>query len=351
MGGARYFQKVLLTALGVVALHFGILLTVRSRIPAEYEVREFEVVKHWQVEQMGSPKIVFIGGSATLFGIDAAQVEKTLGMPAFNYGMHAGLRLEDLMDNARRSLKPGDMLVMSLETPYYGAQGTDWTGWQLRNELAWNHEAFDALPLFRRLLICAGASNPQLSFDLCQACFLSKTDPKRLRAREQEMVPEAAILSRYQVRKGISKEYAFNVSDIDGNGDILHATGMTGPLPALFPPTQPCAIQKDVKAALAGFLVEMRERHVSVYFDYTPYIVEKPPGADWKEAEAIFDGEIRSLGSEVLERRDRFFYPRRLLFDSALHLNTEGREMRTKELIEALRPKIEQAKVASANVP
>jgi hypothetical protein len=340
MGGARYFWKVLLTAFGVIALHFGVLMTVQSRIPAEYWIREFKIVKHWQIAQMHSPKLVFLGGSSTLFGIDAAQVEKALGVPAYNYGLHAGLRLEDLLELARGSLQPGDVLVISLEPPYYGAQGMGWTEWQLRNELAWNHQAFDRLPFLQRLLDCASASNPQLSFDILHACFLPMLDPKSLRPRDRAMAPESVILARYQARKRPAKEFAFDVSDLDEHGDILNATGKSGPLPAVFLPNQPSVIQPDVKLALKDFVGDMRRLGVSVYFDYTPYLVAKPPGVNWRDAELVFDAEIHSIGSEVLETRDRFFYPRSLLFDNPLHLNTQGRSLRTQRLIEAIRPKI-----------
>jgi hypothetical protein len=249
--------------------------------------------------------------------------------------------LQDLLEEARRSLNSGDVLVLSLEPPYYGTRGTAWTGWQLRNSLAWNHDAFDVLPFFQRLVICARASNPQLSFDLCSSCFDWMVDRNILQLREQATAPDAAIVTRYLAAKGTAKDFQFDISNLDERGDILHAEGRRGPLrPPIFSPTQPAAIRADVKALLLEFLAEMRGRQVSSYFDYTPYWVQKASGADWRKAEAIFDDEVRSLGSEVLERRDCFFYPRRLLFDNELHLNTEGRELRTKSIIDALRPKV-----------
>ena len=340
MRGARYLRRLWLIALALMAVHFTIILTVRSRLPAEYWVREFKMVKRFQASRMASPKIVFLGGSATLFGIDAAAVEKALGVPALNNGLMAGMRLEDLLAEARRNVKQGDVLVLSLEPPYYDALGTGWTAWQLRNALGWDPESFDRLPLFQRLLAAFGASNPQLSFDLCQAAWQKKHSPKTLRRREQAMAPESEIAARYLAHQGASKEFAFEIWNLDDHGDILHADHGTKPLPAPFAPNLPGRIQPAVQKLLAAFLSEMRARQVSVYFDYTPYLVEKPAGDAWKQSETLFESGLRDLGGEVLETRDHFFYPRRLLFDNELHLNTEGRALRTQSLIEALRPKL-----------
>jgi hypothetical protein len=61
---------------------------------------------------------------------------------------------------------------------------------------------------------------------------------------------------------------------------------------------------------------------------------------DWKKSEATFEDDLHAIGDELLDQRSELFYPRSDFFDTRLHLNAHGRELRTDKLIEALREKL-----------
>src|SRR5436190_22159736 len=96
----RYLIRFLALAILVILIPYIVALFVRAPIEAEYWVREMIVIKRDAALRIHAPKIVFLGGSYTLFGIDAEKVANDLHVPAVNFGLHGGMRLEWLLNQA-----------------------------------------------------------------------------------------------------------------------------------------------------------------------------------------------------------------------------------------------------------
>jgi len=336
-----YLVKLAAVVVIMMVGHYVILFTIRTPIPAEYWVREFIVVKQYQAAAMPSPKLIFAGGSFTLFGIDAVEVQRSLGLPAINLGLHAGMRLEDHLAEVSLAAKPGDVVVLSLEPAYYNYYTYRWNGWDLRNAIAWDHASLDSLPFGRRLQLFVESSDISISLDLVETGIIEHFFPTSLRRRQEALGPDQAIIARYLAEQGKSPVFVFDISNLDSNGDMLNTEGTTIALEGKkTSPMEPASISPYAESVLVPFLEEMKNRQVRVFFDYTPYMLSLKPGEEWKESEVAFSGEIRRIGGELLEQRDAFFYPNSLFFNSYLHLNAQGREKRTQTLIEALRHKL-----------
>jgi hypothetical protein len=336
-----YPLKVLLTALVVVFCHYLIISTVRAPLPAEYWIRDFAIVKRYLGATMPSPKIIFIGGSSTLFGIDAAEVQKSLKIPALNFGLHAGLRLEYLLMNARDAAKPGDIVVLSLEPVYYDFYSKTWTTTNLRDALAWDPASLAHLSRAHRLRIYLESSDLSISHDLLDARMEQAFFPSALQARMAALAPESTIIARYLELRGSSKTLQFDVDNLDANGDLLN-TARDGRLFTGEPVDviRPFSISSYAENALIPFLAEMKNRKVRVLFNYAPYLVYGEPGEAWKPAEIHFANDVHRLGGELLEERNVFFFPQTLFLNTNLHLNAKGKEIYTQILIEALRKKL-----------
>ncbi|WP_343517838.1 hypothetical protein [Sphingomonas sp.] len=66
------------------------------------------------IARVPGPRLIIAGGSSTLFGLDAAAVERELGVPAVNAGMPSMLGSEDVYNEFLASLvRPGDLVVYS----------------------------------------------------------------------------------------------------------------------------------------------------------------------------------------------------------------------------------------------
>ncbi len=335
-----YLLRILAIVVVIMTAHYVVIAFVRAPLPAEYWLREFEIVKKYQADAMTSPKIIFAGGSCTLFGIDAAEVQRELNMPAINLGMHAAMRLEDHLALADAVAKPGDIVVLSLEPAYYDTYTTTWTTWNLRNALAWDRPSLDSQPFWRRCQIYMQSSDTSISWDLLMTKLTGPFFPADLAPRLAALAPEQTVIDRYLARRGSFHDFGYDVGNLDANGDILNARSNVPFIGTSWAPTRPVTISSYAENLLVPFLAEMKKRNVTVYFDYTPYLVYKPPSDSWKESETRFRENLRRIGGELIEQRDAFFYPNTLFFNSNLHLDEQGRALRTQALIAALRAKL-----------
>ncbi len=73
------------------------------------------VDKHQRVESINEPKILLVGGSNLAFGMDSKVLEQELKVPIVNMGLHAGLGLSFMIEEAKRSVEKGDVIILSLE--------------------------------------------------------------------------------------------------------------------------------------------------------------------------------------------------------------------------------------------
>lgn len=62
--------------------------------------------------QAPSPKLVLLGGSATLFGVKASLLESELHVPTVNAATHAALGMAYLLEYGKRCLRPGDTVIL-----------------------------------------------------------------------------------------------------------------------------------------------------------------------------------------------------------------------------------------------
>jgi hypothetical protein len=342
-----YFFKILLTALAVFVVYFAILYWVRSPISAEYWVREMIVVKQQQLAKIPGPRIIVVGGSNVLYNIDAAAMEKELKVPSYNFGLHAGMRVDWMIETWRAAVKPGDVVVMALEQPCYtqgpgwGDQSPAWAEWGLRNAIAWCPQEFDRLGIVGKTkAICSGGTL-DMARELVKTKWVQKfyrKPPSYLSKRLQALEPDDQILARFASSRARSEPFPF-YQFIDDRGTVMQpdTNEFKGKFVSV---TIPSAIHPYTRRILTGFLAEMKERQVRVFFANSPYGMDGPVNAGWEEAEREFQREIHALGAEVLDRREQLFFPSNLFYNTNLHLNKSGKEARTKILIDALRQKL-----------
>src|SRR5215467_14299553 len=96
----RYLGLVLLAFIACQAAVAAAVLTVRAPVAAEYFVLQTIQVKEALLARIPSPRIIFLGGSSSLFGIDATAVSAALHIDTMNMGLHGGLRLDRFMQVA-----------------------------------------------------------------------------------------------------------------------------------------------------------------------------------------------------------------------------------------------------------
>jgi hypothetical protein len=332
-----YLVKTVAVSAIYLTVNFLVCLFLPSPIPAEYWVRELIVVKEKIADTICcTPRILFLGGSSSLFGIDAEEVTAQTGMPAVNMGLHAGLRLDRVLSVGEHVVRRGDVLVLPLEQPYYTCGEIGWSDWQITNALAWDRPYFDNLSLGNRIQATFDGGGASLMPTLLGSKLNSIANPELYFNRLESLAPAEVIWARYSSGKFRTSDFAYSAYNIDGRGDMLGNEGAhySGPGEMLDTPRNICP---DVSRTLTWFVSKMKRKGIQVLVSHVPYIIERTPNAGWREAEKDFRQNIKSTGAALLDHRQDLFFPPSYFFNSNLHLNDVGRREWTKRIIYNLR--------------
>lgn len=90
-----------------------------------YEMNE----RKWRMaEKAAPPKLLIVGGSASLFGISARQIQEQTDRSTISLATHAALGTPYILHLAERAAKPGDtvLLVLEYELYNYGKLNEPW---------------------------------------------------------------------------------------------------------------------------------------------------------------------------------------------------------------------------------
>ncbi|GGD49078.1 hypothetical protein GCM10011514_11560 [Emticicia aquatilis] len=66
-----------------------------------------------------SPRVIFVGGSNTCFGLNSQTVYSKLGLNPINTGIHALIGIKYMIDNTVENIKKGDIVVLIPEYGHY----------------------------------------------------------------------------------------------------------------------------------------------------------------------------------------------------------------------------------------
>ena len=332
----RYFILTMVATGAFIALHFSVCLFLQSPIAAEYWLAETIAVKRLIAHSLPPPRIIFLGGSSTLFSIDARQVEKQTGVPSVNLGMHAAMRLDRVLSIGEEIARPGDILVLPLESGYYEDQ-TDWSDWPLRNALAWDRAYFSRLPLHERIkAIFTAGGGPRLMFEILTEKIGSIAKPSLYADRVSALAPADVIWARFRGGMFRTEYFAYSAYNLDERGDILHNRSLLC-LGSGIPANEPGGVEPGTLRTLCDFVRRMKNRGAEVLFAHTPYVIETSPASGWQAAEVNYSHDIASTGASILDHREELFFPSADFFGSPYHLNEAGRQLRTARLIADLR--------------
>jgi hypothetical protein len=111
----------------MVAIHFGWVWLVQG-VPTESSRWCYELnAKKLQAAQAmtNRPKLLLVGGSATLFGVSARDIQRQTGMPTVNMSTHAALGTDYILYLARQAARPGDTVLLILEYELYNCGKVD----------------------------------------------------------------------------------------------------------------------------------------------------------------------------------------------------------------------------------
>ena len=283
------------------------------------------VDKHSRLCVRPAPRVILVGGSNVAFGFESDRMESALGRPVVNMGLAAGLGVEFMLAEIEPALRPGDIIVLSLEYDHfargpaagrYSALGFDPN--VLRQvlifrpegclDLGWTH--------VRKIVLDRGLS---ILGEIARRGFMFGIGAREAKTSELQ-----------SARKGFNPW-----GDLIGHRQEPARTTaeLVNRLPLVadvrkFP--NPAALE-----VIRDFVDRTRRTGARVAFTFTP----KPTGTilrdgelAWRLAEAL-----RQIpGVTLLDAPQDHAYPPEQFFDSANHLTAEGAAQRTSKVIASL---------------
>lgn len=310
-------------------------MLIDAPVKASYWVAEMIVIKKELVKSFsGKNKILVAGGSSTLFGVDAEYASNSLGMPVINFGLTAGVRLEKILHEIASVAESGDTIILPLEPTYYDCNSRLDPA-QVSEIIGWDHDAWKRMDYKEKLELISLVS-PTLVSQMIFAEIFKRFYPSIIEDRLKAL-NHSWVLSKFRERQA-PKDFAYSAYNINNYGDMLATNGSryNGKEDDVSKPLHICDRTANI---LFGFVDRMRVRGVRVYFANTPYPGIKPSEMYWRDSEMVFKKELEKIGC-VIDSREDLIFDSKYFFNTHLHLNSDGRVIRTNNLIKAIRNKV-----------
>ena len=264
-------------------------------------------------ENVKSSKILMVSGSSSLFGVDTEKMSKVLNYPVINLSVHAGLELDYIFYDAKKSIRDNDIVILPIEYAIYYEDKLS----KIRNIQIWQNDK----QYFNELLF--------------------KDKIKLLWSIPFGL--EGTVLKTY-IGIPVRQESQLEYITINKNGDSINTLETRDKSIQIKEPFDKKKIYLDdeTEKIIIDFLNYCKEKNVKVFVTYPPYYYKQKyfDGYNleqinkinqfWKEQDVIILGQYT----------DFIYTDKSDFYDTEYHLNIKGREKRTEKLIEFLKPYI-----------
>jgi hypothetical protein len=257
---------------------------------------------------MTVPQIIIVGDSNVALGVSARMIQQALGMPATNYGLHAGMGQIFPAESIKDCIHPGDIVVLApceYERNFCNLV-LEWSGsTHLLSELA----------DFR---------NPRYLERL-------RAFPSYLQATIAALWRGRGILPERETAPGFTK--VFSRRSFDAYGDMAYPRPATllqaDALPRAALQTYPGKELLDFWNEYAAYV---RGKGATLYMSCPP-ILDCSIGIDLDLAQSMLE---EGLDFPVISKFRDYVYPYTDFYDQSLHLTDAGTAKRTAQLIRDL---------------
>jgi hypothetical protein len=309
----RSLYKLVLVA-GLIAVSWRLLLQVPSSLHADHYLAAL-VDREELLERTPGPRLIFVGGSNLAFGLDSERIAERTGLAVINCGLHAGLGLQFMLNQAAKYLKQGDIVVVS---PEYGIA--------LQGEV--------------QTLACAATVHPD-----AQAYLGSWSERVRVACVQAQFALKYLCRGCPTPSRGVP-DAIYRRSGFNRHGDLVSHLESAPEAKAISWSSESggAIVQDDVCTEILGamnaFAANARQKGARVY-----YLPPPLPQSLYEQRQSAYDAHGERLHRElpfpVLSGPVDFVLSDDLFFDTRCHLNRAGRKLRTERVIAKLLPALQ----------
>jgi len=278
-----------------------------------------------------SPKIVFVGGSNLLAGLDSKLVKEKLHYNVANMGLYQGFGISFLLEQAKPYINSGDIVVIVPEYTLLLIDGNFWP--------------FDEHAIKWSLALSPASALKEIYIKRGKLDLLLKSVSEL--SRDKLLALTRCIASR-KLTDLYGHGYIYGYQHIDQSGDARHYTEKRVPLEKMewygyrYKKSITDSSKIDDMNAFHSFA---RSRNAKAFFLFSIYPRELFD-ANREAFSNTYEQLTRQLQFSVLGKPDDFAYPVEYFTDTPNHLSQVGKKVRTEKIIELLGNEL---KTASGN--
>ncbi len=270
-----------------------------------YWINNCKEIKEDLILKVEGPKIIFNGGSNTLFNVRTKDITEALGVPTYNLAIHWDLGMHFFIEESKPLLNEGDVIILPLQFTHFSTN-------QKSTKLA-----FDYYNLYEP------DKAGRISY-LDRVKFSFQNNPLNYITN--------SIVGVFSPTEIVMDEGNYKSSDLNKHGDQTNHTGnllkeaSPFPVPGL---EETLGLKK-----LKDFDHWCKENGIIMFVTYAPTV--KFDVYEQKEYLAYFDFLEQYLLENhisVIGTPGDFFYDIHLFYDHDQHMHQEGMTKNTKKLI------------------
>lgn len=286
-----------------------ILLFALPRDPQNYLAAIVD--KHRALESAPSPKIVIVGGSNVAFSVDSKRLSAATGRTVVNMGIQAGIGLNFMLREVEPNLAQGDVVLLIPEYQHFFT--TTYGESELISVLRFYPRAW------RYVLTLPQLRNVLLWFPFY--------------ARERFMELLKSPTGRIRTDPVYRRNRFNTLGDIDLH--LESSPSNFAKVRLFLGRPQDYQLNPQARDLIEQFAERSAARGVRVYLLY-PSVPDVLYG-EWAGNLALVDHELRRTSKiSILDRPQDAVLPANDFYDTAYHLTTAGREVRTDYIIARL---------------
>ena len=257
--------------------------------------------KHDRISEIKSPKLILAGGSNLAFGINSQKLQDEFNVPVVNLGLHAGLGLEFILNELKKSINDSDVVIISPE--YFLGNGL----YELKN--------------FTQSLY-PNASN---YYD------------KNLKQDFQDHIKKTRkAIKTIGQDKGVNTSFSvYTRNGFNKFGDVISHIDQVPKKELSDRGIINYRYWKGIEI-LNDFYKYAQTKNVNVFFTF-PNFPQSEYNKNDKCIEKLNNDILKNLKIEVLNSPKDMVLNDSLFYDTIYHLNGKGRELRTEKLIDSIK--------------
>ncbi len=281
--------------------------------PDKQHLYQASLLKANLLATVPSPRIIIFGGSNIAFGIDSQFMERELGIPVINDGLHVALGVAPLVE-IKQYIRPGDIIIISLEyynftdeTTFYGQPQylADWI--ELSPKRIWD------------------IRNPIRQMPLIYTIMLQRKINREL---QYFLYGSSLNVTRGFYRGDKFNEYGDFIGHLGANNNAHFEIDNS---------VYPVNNMDEAYVFLESFNQFARSQGAAVFYEAQPHRQTNCDLTGIKNIRNFFNRLRNKTTIPLLTDLDNLCLPDSYFYDTPYHLNEQGREVRTERLIASLK--------------